>query len=179
MSVITQTRGISGKGNKWLDLMPQKPKKPIGKQATHKKKQHRKSNLRHNPRLWLILGISAVIIIVAVILLIPKNSGIPHISVADAYQQYQQGSFFLDVRSQEEWDQAHIAQSTLIPLDELQNRFSELPKDREIIVVCLSGHRSEEGVTILQRAGFTQAVCMTGGLTAWKEAGFPLVGSVP
>ena len=73
-------------------------------------------------------GNEVVIIIVAAILFIPRITGNTHISVALAYQKYQQGAFFLDVRSQEEWDQIHIASSTLIPLDELQNRLSELPK---------------------------------------------------
>ena len=125
------------------------------------------------------MGFAAVVIIVAAILLIPKISGFPHISVVQAYQKYQQGAFFLDVRSQEEWDQVHIANSTLIPLAELQNRLTELTKDRDIVVVCLSGHRSEEGVTMLRNAGFSRATCLTGGLTAWKAAGYPLEGSNP
>ena len=128
---------------------------------------------------WIGVGFAAVVIIVAAILLIPKITGFPHISVAQAYQKYQQGAFFLDVRSQEEWDQVHIANSTLIPLAELQNRLTELTKDRDIVVVCLSGHRSEEGVTMLRNAGFSRATCMTGGLTAWKAAGYPLEGSNP
>jgi rhodanese-related sulfurtransferase len=64
-------------------------------------------------------------------------------------------------------------------LDVLQSRLSELPFDRDIVVVCLSGHRSKEGMTLLQRAGFSRASCMTGGLTAWKAAGYPLEGSNP
>jgi rhodanese-related sulfurtransferase len=139
----------------------------------------RKARKQNQLLKWGGLGIAAIVIIVVLILLIPKITGNIHISVAQAYQKYQQGAFFLDVRSQEEWDQVHIANSTLIPLDELQNRLSELPNDRDIVVVCLSGHRSEEGVTILRNAGFSRASCMTDGLTAWKAAGYPLEGSNP
>jgi rhodanese-related sulfurtransferase len=158
--------------------MPHRPSKskPSG---SKKQQQYRKAHRPNQLLKWIGLGFTAVVIIIAVILLIPKISGNAHISVAQAYQKYQLSSFFLDVRSQEEWDQVHIANSTLIPLDELQNRLSELPKDRDIVVVCLSGHRSEEGVTILRNAGFSQATCMTGGLTAWKAAGYPLGGSNP
>jgi len=142
-------------------------------------KRMRKARKQNQLLKWGGLGIAAIVIIVVLILLIPKITGNIHISVAQAYQKYQQGAFFLDVRSQEEWDQTHIANSTLIPLDELQNRLSELPNDRDIVVVCLSGHRSEEGVTILRNAGFSRASCMTDGLTAWKAAGYPLEGSNP
>ena len=155
--------------------------KPMNTKSSGSKKQHhyRKARRKNQLLKWIGLGIGVVIIIVAAILLIPIITGNTHISVALAYQKYQQGAFFLDVRSQEEWDQVHIANSTLIPLDELQNRLSELPKDHDIVVVCLSGHRSEEGVTILRNAGFSQATCMTDGLTAWKAAGYPLEGSNP
>jgi len=73
----------------------------------------------------------------------------------------------------------HIANSTLIPLDQLQNRITELPRDRDIVVVCRTGKRSQTGMNTLQDAGFTRAVSMTGGLTAWKAAGYPLEGNSP
>jgi len=150
----------------------QKHKPSNSKPSGSKKQQHHKARKKNQLWKWISLGFVAVTIIVAAILLITKITGVPHISVAQAYQKYQQGAFFLDVRSQEEWDQVHIANSTLIPLD-------ELPNDRDIVVVCLSGHRSQEGVTILRKAGFSRATCMTDGLTAWKAAGHPLEGSNP
>ncbi len=159
--------------------MEKKPNRANSKISGSKKKQYRKNRRKNNLWKWVGLGIAAIVVIVAVILIIPTINGIPHISVADAYQKYQQGAFFLDVRTQEEFDQSHIANSNLIALDELQNRLGELPKDKDIVVVCLSGHRSETGVTILRDAGFSRAKCMTGGLTSWKAAGYPLEGSNP
>jgi rhodanese-related sulfurtransferase len=147
--------------------------------SNFKMNRMRKARKQNQILKWGGFGIAAIVIMVVLILLIPKLTGNIHISVAQAYQKYQQGAFFLDVRSQEEWDQVHIANSTLIPLDELKNRLSELPNDRDVVVVCLSGHRSEEGVTILRNAGFSRASCMTDGLTAWKAAGYPLEGSNP
>ena len=52
-------------------------------------------------------------------------------------------------------------------------RMSELPKDKDIVVVCRSGNRSKEGTTILRDAGFARVTCMTGGLQAWAAAGYP------
>jgi rhodanese-related sulfurtransferase len=145
------------------------------KSSDNKKQYQYRMGRKQNQLLkWIGLGIGVLIIIFVTILLIPKITGNIHISVTQAYQKYQEGAFFLDVRSQEEWDQVHIANSTLITLDELQNRLSELPKDRDIVVVCLSGHRSEEGVKTLRNAGFSHVNCMTGGLTVWEAAGYPL-----
>jgi rhodanese-related sulfurtransferase len=157
----------------------QKSKPMNSKSSGSKKQQHHKARRQNQLWKWIGLGFAVFVIIAAAILLIPKITGNEHISAAQAYQKFQQGAFFLDVRSQEEWDQVHIANSILIPLDELLNHISELPKDRDIVVVCLSGHRSEEGLSILQKNGFSRATCMTGGLTAWKAAGYPLEGSNP
>ena len=97
------------------------------------------------------------------------------ISVAEAYQKYQSGSFFLDVRSQEEWKAYHIPGSTLIPLGELESRLDEVPRGQEIVVVCGSGIRSQTGRDILRKAGIQPTYCMTGGLKEWQAAGYPTV----
>ena len=159
-------------------ILPHTPSS--SKLSGSKKHQHYHKARRLNQRWkWIGLGFAVIVIVIASILLIPKVFGNAHISVALAYQKYQQDAFFLDLRSQEAWDEVHIANSTLIPLDELQTRLSELPKDHDIVVVCLSGHRSEEGVSMLRNAGFSRATCMTGGLSVWKAAGYPLEGNNP
>ena len=130
--------------------------------------------------IWLWIGLGVLLIAVIGILLIsPRNAPTVEISPAQAYAKYQQGAFFLDVRSQEEWNQFHIAGSTLIPLDQLQNRLSELPNNKDIVVVCLTGHRSMSGATILQQAGFTRVSCLSGGLQAWMDANYPVVRPSP
>ncbi len=96
------------------------------------------------------------------------------ISVDEAYAKYPNGAFFLDVRTQEEWDQFHAPQSTLIPLDQLASRVNEVPRDRPIVVVCRSGNRSQQGRDILLQAGFTQVTSMAGGLTEWRSKGYPV-----
>lgn len=96
------------------------------------------------------------------------------ISVSEAYNKYQSGAFVLDVRTQEEWNEFHAPNTTLIPLDQLASRLNELPRDREIVVVCRSGNRSQEGRDILLGAGFNQVTSMTGGLNEWRAAGYPI-----
>ena len=132
----------------------------------------RKANRRNLNWLWVSLG--ALLVVLVGILLIRPGTKPVEITPAQAYAKYLQGAFFLDVRSQEEWDQFHIAKSILIPLDQLQNRLTEIPKDQDIVVVCLSGHRALSGTTILQQAGFTHISCLSGGLQAWMDANYPI-----
>ena len=95
------------------------------------------------------------------------------ISIDEAHQLYQEEVFFLDVRTQEEWDDFHAPNTTLIPLDQLPSRVHELPSDEPIVVVCRSGNRSQAGRDILLDNGFEQVTSMAGGLNAWRSAGYP------
>lgn len=106
------------------------------------------------------------------------NNPAREVSVDKAYQMYQSGTFVLDVRTQEEWDEYHAPNATLIPLDQLPNRLNEIPKDQEILVVCRSGNRSQEGRDILLSAGYN-ATSMTGGLKEWFAKGYPIEGAPP
>lgn len=81
----------------------------------------------------------------------------------------------LDVREQDEWDEAHIEQSVHIPLGDLALRAGELPKDKPIYTVCRSGRRSLTAIDILDGADLTGAKSLAGGVIAWYEAGKPLV----
>jgi rhodanese-related sulfurtransferase len=137
----------------------------------------RKSHRRNLNWLWVSLG--ALFVVLVGILLIRPGAKPVEITPAQAYAKYQQGAFFVDVRSQEEWDQFHIEKSTLIPLDQLQSRLSEIPKDQDIVVVCLSGHRALSGTAILQQAGFPHVSCLSGGLQAWKDANYPIEIGTP
>ena len=122
---------------------------------------------------WIALAI-VVLIAAAIVLLIPKAPVAEEIDVARAYEMYQQGAFLVDVRTQEEWDEVHIPGSVLIPLDELPDRLSEVPRDKDIVVVCRSGNRSEEGAAILLKAGYESVVGMEGGIRDWSAAGYPV-----
>jgi rhodanese-related sulfurtransferase len=89
------------------------------------------------------------------------------INVTQAAEMRTQGAFMLDVREPDEWQEAHIPGATLIPLGELEERLSEVPKDKDIVVYCRSGNRSMSGVEILRQNGFSQASSMAGGIKDW------------
>ena len=119
----------------------------------------------------------AIIVIVLIALSGQGNQGLAReVNTDQAYQMYQSGVFVVDVRTQEEWDEYHAPNTTLIPLDQLQNRLAEIPKDREILVVCRSGNRSQQGRDILLAAGYN-ATSMTGGLKEWYAKGYPVEGA--
>ena len=95
------------------------------------------------------------------------------ISVQEAASMRDQGAFILDVREPSEWEAVHIPDATLIPLGTLAQRVAEVPKDKDIVVVCRSGNRSQEGRDILLQAGFMRVTSMAGGVNQWRAAGFP------
>jgi rhodanese-related sulfurtransferase len=155
-------------------------KHPRSRHASSEPVSHQRHNTHRRSLVWLWVGLGALlIVVVGIILLNSKATPSVEITPAEAYAKYQQGAFFLDVRSQDEWYLFHIAESTLIPLDQLQNRLSELPRDNDIVVVCLSGHRSQSGTAILQQAGFTRVSCLSGGLQAWMDANYPIERGSP
>lgn len=130
---------------------------------------------------WVAAAIGVVAIVVGVVWVLQQNDrqasnpAENEISIAEAFAKYEQGVFLLDVRTQEEWDSFHAPDTTLIPLDQLPDRVNELPKDQEIVVICRSGNRSQEGRDILLKAGFTNVSSMAGGLNEWRSAGYPTV----
>jgi rhodanese-related sulfurtransferase len=97
------------------------------------------------------------------------------ISVAEAAAKRSSGAFILDVRQPEEWAEVHIPGTTLIPLGELASRVNEVPRDKDVVVVCRSGNRSQEGRDILRRAGLQKVASMDGGMREWAAAGHPTV----
>ena len=127
---------------------------------------------------WIWIGSTAIFLLVVVGIIFgirSSQNALPlEISVVEAHKKYQEGTFLLDVRTQEQWDEYHILDATLIPLEELPYRINEIPTDQEIIVICNMGKRSADGRDILLEAGFKQVTASMGGIMAWSLAGYPL-----
>ena len=81
--------------------------------------------------------------------------------------------FVLDVREPVEYRSGHIAGARLIPLGEVPRRLNEIPRDREIILICASGHRSLAAARTLVPAGY-KVLNLQGGMLAWQRAGLPV-----
>ncbi len=82
----------------------------------------------------------------------------------------------VDVRSPQEYATAHIAQSMNIPLNTLAE--ASLPKDRTIVVACVSGNRSGVACDFLHQQGY-HCANLAGGISAWIAHGLPVArGSI-
>jgi hydroxyacylglutathione hydrolase len=81
----------------------------------------------------------------------------------------------LDVRTPREWATKHVEGSVNVPLNHLQERIAEVPRERSIAVHCAGGYRSSIAASILQQHGITNLTEMAGGLAAWEAARLPVV----
>lgn len=86
----------------------------------------------------------------------------------------------LDVRPEEEYRAGHIPGAASIPLDDLERRIEELPRDREIVAYCRGPYcvMAVEAVELLERRGF-QAVRMKEGVLDWRHRGLPVESEHP
>lgn len=81
----------------------------------------------------------------------------------------------LDVRSDAEWNQGHIANAQHIMMGDLNGNLQLLPKEQPVFTFCGSGYRSSIAASILAGSGFTRVVNVDGGMTAWQRQKLPLV----
>ena len=80
------------------------------------------------------------------------------------------GARVIDVRTPGEYAGGHVAGSTNIPLNEVPNRVAELRNSSgPIVLCCASGNRSGQACLILETAGFTNLINVSGGMLAWQE----------
>lgn len=99
------------------------------------------------------------------------------ITPQEGQDRVKQGAMLVDVREQNEYDELRAEGATLLPLSELESRFSELPKDRELVMICRSGARSARAGEYLMQNGYDRVVNLGGGTLAWAEAGLPTEGT--
>lgn len=97
------------------------------------------------------------------------KSGIQSISWNNAIQMNQNGAMYLDVRTPQELREGFAPNALNIPLNELSDRFGELPKDKDILVYCRSGRRSEIATKFLMDKGFTRVYNVLGGFSEFPK----------
>lgn len=86
-----------------------------------------------------------------------------------ARQQANPDLLLLDVRTPDEWEEYRIPGAVLIPMHQLPSRIGELSPERETVVVCEHGIRSQQAAQFLAaQAGFTNVANLEGGMSAWN-----------
>jgi rhodanese-related sulfurtransferase len=148
------------------------------KMQTHESGPSRRHKNRRRNLTWLWVGLAALLIAgIGIFVLASQTAGVSALSPAQTQAKIQQGAFLLDVRTQAEYDQYHLQGSTLFPLDKLSGQLDQLPKDKDIVVICHSGARSLSASILLQQHGFKRVYYLEGGLNAWQAAGYSGMGT--
>ena len=104
------------------------------------------------------------------------KSRVREVTVEEARERMKDGAKLIDVREDNEWDEAHAAGAVhmgrgIIERDVVQT-FPD--KQTELILYCGGGYRSALAADMLQRMGYTNVASMAGGWKAWKEAEVPV-----
>ena len=104
------------------------------------------------------------------------KNGIPQLSVKDLKQRLDNGEdiYLLDVREPFEYQIANIG-GKLIPQNDVPKRLAEIPRDREVIVHCKMGGRSQKIAEFLHQSGYQRVTNVSGGIIAWSEQVDPSV----
>src|SRR5436190_3504754 len=89
--------------------------------------------------------------------------------VANLLKTRRNDFLLIDCRTGDEWDVGHVDGATLVPMQELSLRLSDLREheDKMIVVMCRSGQRSCTVATVLRAEGFSNVRYMTGGIVRW------------
>ncbi|WP_114241315.1 rhodanese-like domain-containing protein [Dyella sp. C9] len=121
-------------------------------------------------------------VLAAVLLLVGANAAIAGdapLAATQLVQEQQAGHapLLLDVRHADEFRDGHIAGALNIPVEQLASRAGVLgvPRDREIVVYCVSGRRATRAQDILQALGYGHVRQLEGSLNAWRDQQLPLV----
>ncbi len=104
------------------------------------------------------------------------KNGIPQVTVQELKARCDAGEdfFLLDVREPYEYQIAQIG-GTLIPQNDVPNRMTEIPRDKDVVIHCRSGARSQRIAELLAQSGYTNVSNLAGGILAWSDAIDPTV----
>ncbi|HEX6771553.1 MAG TPA: molybdopterin-synthase adenylyltransferase MoeB [Acidobacteriaceae bacterium] len=99
-----------------------------------------------------------------------EKNGVPQIGPEELNRRRtaNEDVFVLDVREPHEYQIANIG-GYLIPLNDLPKRMDELDREKNIVVQCKSGGRSQRAAEFLQQQGFKHIQNLAGGITAWSD----------
>ena len=134
----------------------------------------------------LIQKVMLALALLAVVAFIPRLIAQvrkkPMISVDDLKSMMDRGDNIkvIDVRTADDYngEKGYIAQSVNLPLEEIEQRISELDDNLEktILLVCTTDRRSEKAAKILTRNGFSDVHVVKGGMTHWSIHGYDVEG---
>ena len=110
--------------------------------------------------------------------MVKSNPGEPYsrISSREAYEmQKNDGATIIDVRNEDEYISGHVTNAIWVPVDEIIERFNELPKDKDLLFICAVGARSGLAAEYASSLGIdsTRLFNIEDGTTTWIKEGLP------
>ena len=109
-----------------------------------------------------------------------KQTLVREICPTTTQEWVKRGALLVDVREEDEVAALayHVPNIMHIPLSDFENRYTEVPTDREVVMVCKGGGRSLRAAGFLVNHGYDNVVNMQHGITRWAQKGFPTKGDV-
>jgi rhodanese-related sulfurtransferase len=126
---------------------------------------------------YLVAGLVAMIIAVAVYELRGGVQGGYGVSPGDAVRLMNKGAVVIDLRKPDDYKAGHIVNARNLAPDEIASERSPIKKQKNkvLIVVCDTGTSSARAAGTLRKAGFENAFSLKGGLGAWRAENLPVV----
>lgn len=116
--------------------------------------------------------LNIVILLLAALFLVQRflpTKGVRQITTAELKKELQErNKQFIDVRTPGEYNGNHIRNFKNIPLNELAQKANGLSKEKEVVVICQSGMRSNKASKMLKKLGFQKVTNVKGGMSAWN-----------
>ncbi|OFZ99308.1 MAG: hypothetical protein A3H35_03380 [Betaproteobacteria bacterium RIFCSPLOWO2_02_FULL_62_17] len=101
----------------------------------------------------------------------------PSVSTLEATQLINhKDAVLIDIRDAAEFGKGHILNARSVPLPQTDAQVDNLVKNKQksLIVYCESGRQAPSVTARLRRGGYENAVSLSGGLAAWRQAGLPV-----
>lgn len=98
---------------------------------------------------------------------------VERISASEFEKEYNNEALVIDVRKKSEFNSEHVIDAVNIPLNEINNHLSEIPKDKPFMVHCAGGYRSMIAASILKQRGWDNFVDVVGGFKDIAETSVP------
>lgn len=103
---------------------------------------------------------------------------VPSLNVGDTWHRLtskeKPAPSLIDVREEWEFGRGHAKGAKNIPLSQLGKRVGEVPRDRDILLICQSGNRSLSAARLLQRQDISRVFNVSGGTSAWRMQRLPM-----
>lgn len=106
-----------------------------------------------------------------------KAGNVSAVEPGDAVRLINNEAAVIDLRSAEAFGRGHIVNARNVPFDELDGHMNKLKafRNKPVIAVCDAGMTATKAVNALKNSGFESVYGLKGGMSAWNQAGLPVV----